>query len=198
MEERDSELSTTDELSPNETEHQKLRARAQEALDYGDYYEAINIYLELLNELDPPDAELLNKLGIAYARSGKLENAEEAFRAALEQDETYAPALSNLGNIHYSREEYEEAEALYKEAIKYDPDYGTAYNNLAAAYKKQGKIAEAVDALKKSQRLQVKNPPSLPGRSADGGRRRRGLGCLGGSGLVLMAVFALVAVLLAL
>lgn len=187
-------------LESNDSKDQQLGillAEAQEALDYGHNEEAVELYEEAISHSDSPDAELFNKLGIAHARLERLTRAEQAFEEALKIDSKFVPAISNLGNIYFSRHDLEAAEEYYKQATSYDPEYATAYNNLAALYKKQGKIGESVQALKKSQRLALKNPPrSYHSAGADGTQpRRRGLlGCFGSS-LLLLVIVALLIVL---
>jgi len=191
-----------------QTEQQKeqdaireLFEEAQHALNFGENQQAIELFKDLIAVTVEPEAEYYNKLGIAYARLERLEEAREAFEAALDVDSRFVPALSNLGNIYFSNDDLEAAEEYYQKAIKHDPEYSTAYNNLAALYKRQGKIGEAVNAMKKSQRLALKKPADSyydhPGSNSRSGRRGL-LGCLGSSVLLVVAGVAILLLALSL
>jgi tetratricopeptide (TPR) repeat protein len=109
--------------------------------------------LELAHPLALADAH--NSLG-KLAVNTDLAKSEDHFRRALEADPKHHRALTNLGNIELERGEIAQAIERYREAIKLSPDYATAHNNLAAALRRTGKVGESVAALKRAQRLTVK------------------------------------------
>jgi tetratricopeptide (TPR) repeat protein len=98
-------------------------------------------------------AFLLNKRGVARAGLRRLEAAAGDFAAALDVVANYPPALTNLGNLSFEGGAFDAAIARYEAAILADPDYAVAYVNLAAAYKRAGRVDEAVRALRRAQRL---------------------------------------------
>jgi tetratricopeptide (TPR) repeat protein len=60
----------------------------------------------------------------------RLNEAEDAFRRALELDGSLAAAATNLGNLLFRRGNSREAEKHYRKAIQADPDQPQAYYNL--------------------------------------------------------------------
>ena len=60
----------------------------------------------------------------------RYEEAEAAFRKAIELNPSDAEAYSNLGNLLNDLKRYEEAEAAYRKAIELNPSYAEAYSNL--------------------------------------------------------------------
>ena len=83
-----------------------------------------------------------NLLQVHLAR---YDEAERAFRRAIEIDPTYARPWNGLGNllqVHLAR--YDEAEQAYRRAIEIDPKWDVAYNNLAWLMFEQGRdLSEA-------------------------------------------------------
>ena len=69
---------------PSETPQQSL-ARAHEALEQGRIPDAFAI-LQQLSTMQPPVKGVQHELGIAYYRTGKLEEAQRAFAAAVKED----------------------------------------------------------------------------------------------------------------
>ncbi len=166
--------------------------KADERLAVGDNWEALRLYLEIIEE-DPENAYAINKAGVAYARMGEMEHAERCFYDAVIIDHRFVPALSNLGNIFLDREQNEIAIALYRKGLRYDPNYSVAHNNIAAAYKRIGKIDKQVNHFKRSQKIMAfgrgrESPEEMVSGSEDRDydpesvprRPRRRFGCLGG------------------
>jgi tetratricopeptide (TPR) repeat protein len=101
-------------------------------------------------------AEANNQFGVLEAVCEKPELARQYFQAALASDSRHYRAITNLGNLELEIGNLQTAEMRYREALKLNPEYSVAYNNLAAVLKRQGKRGEAVDMLKKSQRMSIK------------------------------------------
>jgi lipoprotein NlpI len=131
-------------------------ACALEALDRCDFSAAEAAFSGLLAEELRADerAFLLNKRGVARIGLELRELARDDFTAALEALPAYAPALTNLGNLLLEAAEIDAAIARYESAIAADREYATAYLNLSVAYKRAGRFAEAVRALRRAQRLE--------------------------------------------
>jgi len=102
----------------------------------------------------PERAFLLNKRGVARIGLERRDLAHADFAAALEARPDYPPALTNVGNLLLEEGSVEEAIARYERAIERDPEYAVAHLNLSVAYKRAGRIADAVRALRRSQRLE--------------------------------------------
>ena len=73
-------------------------------------------------------------LGIIYYGSGRLEQAEQALRHALQLNPARADAYNQLGIVLRYRGRFEEARAAYEQALKVDANYGYAYLNLGILY----------------------------------------------------------------
>lgn len=97
---------------------------------------------------------LLNKRGVARIGLQRRELARADFEAALEVDPSFAPAIANIGNLLLEAGDLDGAIAAYERAIACDADYAVAYLNLGVAYKRRGRVADGVRALRQAQRLE--------------------------------------------
>ncbi len=75
----------------------------------------------------------INKLGILYAKYGKIDDAAEQFQKAIDERE-YVPALINLGNVYYLQENWQKALIFYQRAAAEDPDNDQAILCTAKVY----------------------------------------------------------------
>jgi pentatricopeptide repeat protein len=143
-------------------------ACALAALKRGDFAEAEQLFSELLSrELSPNDqAFAINKRGVTRVGLEQRELARADFEAALALKPAHAPALTNLGNLLLEEGQVDAAIARYRSAIAADAEYGIAYLNLGVAYKRSGRIAEAVRALRQAQRLEERASASGSWRRA--------------------------------
>ncbi|MCS7069361.1 MAG: tetratricopeptide repeat protein [Meiothermus sp.] len=142
----------------------------------------ITAYLE-----DPHlGAEAWAALGLVQIRSGRREEARQAFEAALKADPRHYRVRTNLANLTLEAGQTDEAIRMYEEVLKLNPDYALAHHNLGAAYRKKGLIDKSVYHIKRGQRLQMQ-PAARPPRSTGTGpsaplplpERRPFLGSLG-------------------
>jgi tetratricopeptide (TPR) repeat protein len=74
----------------------------------------------------------INRLGILYARFGRLEDAAIQFRRVISQRE-YGPALVNLGHIAYLSGDFQGAISYYNRAIPVSSNAAAALVGLAKA-----------------------------------------------------------------
>ncbi len=121
--------------------------------------EAIEI-LKRCIDIEDFNPEYWNYLGIAYYKLGQLKNALEAYSKAIELDADYALAYNNIGNIYLAvylksqeRMSYDMAVRNFKKAIELDPELASAYNGLGGAYRKAGRIDDAIFLWEKSLEL---------------------------------------------
>ena len=98
-------------------------------------------------------ASLMYKLGLGLEeRLGRYEDAEAAYRKALELDPEYACAHRSLGDLlqfHLGR--YEEAEAVYHKAMDLDPTDAYTHDVLGNLLQyRLGRYGEAEEAYRKA------------------------------------------------
>ena len=136
------------------------RERALTALGRRDYRRAADELTGLLDDAqsEPPSpterAFLLNKRGVAWMGLSDRERARTDFAAALECAGAYAPALTNLGSLLFEDGDVDGAIARYEDAVAADADYAVAYHNLGVAYKRAGRVDDAVRAMRRAMRLE--------------------------------------------
>ncbi len=135
-----------------QTEGRELLAQGTQAWDRGDRLNAEAYFRQLTQEF-PERPEGYNKIGVVFAETGQLDEAEQCFLRALTLDRGHAPALTNLGNIYLERGKTEDAIQHYLLALQSDPDYPAAHRNLGVAYRRQGRYYSYVSHFKRSQRL---------------------------------------------
>lgn len=136
---------------------EKSFACALDALARRDFAGAEAELGALLSAIGLSDADrafLLNKRGVARIGLERRADARADFQAALEINPNFAPAFANLGNLLFEEGEAEAAIVHYERAIRADPDYAIAHFNLGVAYKRVGRIADGVRALRRAQRLE--------------------------------------------
>ena len=73
-----------------------------------------------------------NRIGVAYAKYGLLDEAEPWFQRAV-RNRAYAPGEVNLGNVAYLRGDYQAAVDRYRRALDADDDNARALLGLAKA-----------------------------------------------------------------
>ncbi|WP_269606345.1 tetratricopeptide repeat protein [Prochlorococcus marinus] len=99
------------------------------------------------------DHKVFSNYGTILIGLGKLKEAEESIRKAIELKPDYSIAYSNLGNILKELGKLKEAEESIRKAIELKPDYSIAYSNLGNILKKLGKLKEAEEFMRKAIEL---------------------------------------------
>lgn len=131
----------------------------------GDYLGALDIYNRALN-LDENNPIIHYRLGYVYTQSGKLDDAEEHLKQALEIDKDFAPALAVLGYTYRRKGEKMEqgidrdemlnrAEYMLQQALKraprlVDDDGESWWGSLGGLYRRRGQIDQAIYAYRKA------------------------------------------------
>lgn len=140
--------------------------RAEILMARKEYAEAAAAYQHLL-EQTPGNAEILNKVGMAYEQLGEASLAEHFFKKAVKADKNSSHALNNLGTLEYAppRQHYGKAIKYYKKAIETGGDLAPVYSNLGYAYCAIKQYPQAMDAFGKALALDpnVFEPKSGPG-----------------------------------
>ena len=119
-----------------------LYSRGASACDEGRFEEAIDLIGEAIRSNGGVPA-FHYKLGVALQSAGKLLDAEESYRAAIELDGNHARALNNLGSLLHARGQLGAAIEKYDRALEVQPDFLEAARNLAIAWLLQGDAGRA-------------------------------------------------------
>lgn len=128
---------------------ERARQSAQEALDRGEYEEAVARFTEA-ERLGLSDSYLYHNRGAAYYGKGDHDRALADFTRALEIDPRSPRTLLWRGDAFLARNNYDRALADYKEALRLAP-------NLEAARRR----CERVERAKAAQRRSRKPPVVL-------------------------------------
>jgi Flp pilus assembly protein TadD len=85
----------------------------------GEYELALRAYFRAAGERGA-DVDTLSAIGAANLRLGRLGQAEQALRRALDRDADFIPALNNLGVVMAEHERWGEARHLFQAAFALD------------------------------------------------------------------------------
>ncbi|MGB7062558.1 MAG: tetratricopeptide repeat protein, partial [Candidatus Zixiibacteriota bacterium] len=106
---------------------------------------AINKYISIA----PDEANPYDTRGDLYARNGKIDQAVESYRKALDRKPDFYASQAKTGHMYLFKREYAKAESCYKELSSSDDEdrrsEGRAYLAVVPAY--QGKFEEALRIL---------------------------------------------------
>lgn len=102
----------------------------------GDFAVAIDLIGHAI-ELDSRNANFHCNLGNALLASGRIDEAEQSYRRALDRKHDFALARFNLSSLLAQTGRVDEAIAGYERAIKLKPDFVEAHYNLALLFQGQ-------------------------------------------------------------
>jgi len=125
--------------NPDDTE--ALHALAVALHTEGRREEALTAFERLVEV--KPDTRHLIELGVAYASLARVDDAENAFKRALESSIGHPVALHHLGNLAAGRGDLPSAISLYRQAVESDPQYLMAHFHLADALHQTGQFKDA-------------------------------------------------------
>jgi protein O-GlcNAc transferase len=103
--------------------------------------------VDSINQSAISESEVLKNQGNAYLNNGRLEDAAECYRRAIERNPRYAEAYSNLGYVFEAQGNLDEAVALYRKAIGFNPNLLAAHQNLGFALLNLGQNDAAEEIL---------------------------------------------------
>ncbi|OYO29717.1 tetratricopeptide repeat protein [Janthinobacterium sp. PC23-8] len=106
---------------------------------------AIDNYRKMQSSL-PQDAEVHYTIGHALSLSGKTDDAQAAFRLAIELKPNHLNALKDYASLLHERERYEEAVVHYRAASLLAPEDAAIACSLGAALQATGALDEALIA----------------------------------------------------
>ena len=133
------------------------------------YYRTVLKYRSLRN-----DASVHSNLGVALARVGRVEQAEAAFRRALQLNPDYAPAYNSLGPLLVRSQRTQQAVTLFQQAVKRIPNDPGLHNNLGACLELSGHLDQAAESYRRALRLAPRHPQATAGLRRIESKRTRG------------------------
>jgi cytochrome c-type biogenesis protein CcmH/NrfG/O-antigen ligase len=98
-------------------------------------------------ERNPDSARLWLFMGTLHANTGALDDAEQAFRRAVELTPRKQSAIFQLGEVRLIQGDTEEAYELFRQAFELAPEYDEARRLYALLLIRTGRDKEAVDLL---------------------------------------------------
>lgn len=128
---------------------QTAELRADILMARKEYLDAARAY-DLILRNEPNNAEVLNKMGVAFQELVYLDRAEHCYKKAMKVDKTFVSAVNNVGTVEYEKKHYGKAVGYYQKALKLRTDMATIYTNLGYAYMEDKKYPEAMGAFGKA------------------------------------------------
>lgn len=111
----------------------------------------------------PDTAKGQFELGNSLYESGQLDQAVQAYLAAIKMDPNYQAAYANLGVVYYQQQKFDLAASQYEKALELNPDDGDVAYNLGVLYLQQALsknqqpdpqlLNKAVSQLQQAQKL---------------------------------------------
>ena len=118
--------------------------------------EAIEVFEQALR-IEPDNIETLMKIGYARFHLEEYSDALKIYDRILDIDVTNPEAWNLKGLVHYEQKKYAKALDAAQKAIESDSTYGMAWYNQACYLSLLGQVPEALEALKHSIKIDVKN-----------------------------------------
>ena len=108
-------------------------------------------------------APTLTKLGNAYRRLERIEEAKAAYERSMQVDPGYVGAIIQLGSVYEEEGQTDRALALYQQAIQVDPKSDWAYSLLGNLFRKLDQLDAAESAYQAALRLNPKRAAAHAG-----------------------------------
>jgi len=146
-----------------DNEDESARLLAQAAATEADYVfpsrpEMIAVLRHAISE-NPDDARANAYLGNLYAGLGRLDEAEQAWRRAVELDDARSVAARNLGLLAWKRDvDLSAAANWHRVAMTARPDDQTLHRDLARILIEQGEAGEAIMVLESLSADEFRRP----------------------------------------
>ena len=158
---------SSESINQDNVQQSEVTPDSTESANMGDFQQVgeINVAdLELNKDFvpaitDPEDQEIAYyiKQGNELQAQGRIEEALQAFFAALGYDNNNAVALNNRGTALIELGKFDLAIEAFDEAIANNPNYVSAIINKGIVLKFQGKYDEAIDAFNQVLEINPKN-----------------------------------------
>ncbi len=102
-----------------------------------------------------PEAHL--NRGLVFMARGQFPQAEEAYRIALQQDETFYPALVNLADLYRLQNRDQDGEAILEKAVTLEPENADVLRALGLLWIRIGKKDEALGMFEQAAKFGPEN-----------------------------------------
>ncbi len=139
-----------------------LLAQAQKSFADGANADAVALYENFL-ELVPQQADALNNLGAALCALGRLQEAEQRYREAIDVKPDFPLAHCNLATLLEGKGQSVEAEQWLRRALKVNPKFADARARLGLILTSAGRLREATAAFKKVLKIEPRHAEALLG-----------------------------------
>jgi Tfp pilus assembly protein PilF len=131
---------------------------------YAEAYEAYEQALMLM----PDDILTLNNYGYLLATQGEqLDKAEVMVKRALANEPDQGFILDSLGWIYYQKGDIEQAIRYLEAAVERDATHPELHEHLGDAYRRAGRLAEAVESWQRSLDMDAPNREAIEARIAE-------------------------------
>lgn len=117
--------------------------------------------LQAIISKDSANNEARYRLGLAYARENRLQEAVKEFLAVLDVDPVRHDVLNDLGVAYLLQGRYNEALYALQGALKAKPEFAAGHANLGRLYVAAKMPFSAVRSLEKAAELDPRNLPTL-------------------------------------
>ena len=113
------------------------------------HYRAVGLSEKAVELVSPQEGDSfstavqINNEGVALMDSGRLPEAAEKFREAIETWPDLGDAHFNLGVVYHSLGQPDSAEASFRRTLEADPSYANAHYNLGIIYDRAGDLDRA-------------------------------------------------------
>ncbi len=149
-ERKSTSLSATQSENPSATVTPtlSLEQRADLFMARKEFADAIEFYQRALKQpglLDPAQATLWNKLGIAYEQRLSYNGARRAYKMAIRRRKDFAEPWNNLASTYFFQNKFAKSVKYYQHAIRLSPNSASFHMNLGSSYYRIKKFKEAVD-----------------------------------------------------
>lgn len=123
-------------------------------LQFEDFEKAIEYFKRAL-KADKNFSEASNNLGVAYEKTGEIEDAISSYKKAIANPMYRNPekAYNNLGRIYYRAGQYDKSIDSFTSALRRVNDFYPSYYGLALCYNAKGHYGDAASALTRAIEL---------------------------------------------
>jgi len=130
-----------------------LEERADIYMARKSYADAIDYYRRALKQEGFSNAQVWNKLGIAYQLEMDYRAARKAYKEAAHRRADFAEPWNNLGTSYFLENKFRKSVKYYVHAIRLGPNTASFHMNLSASYSRMKKYREAIEQCAEALRI---------------------------------------------